>query len=428
MKYQVTVASVLLIFFTDTITVSSINLPQPIQNRLPPEVFPSEENSSIPHIQGQLAPKLFPSDEALEQLHTDSINKNTSKSKEATEDEKSTNISTTGKQTKVASEIPDLLNTDYMNITVYEDATDSAINNETEIVQGPNVVHENKTHDEDASKLQQNCTLDENNSTLNIDCTGNATTQNVTTEKNVSVPIASTELTTDPQKLNVATEDTVETTTSNNLTNEQHENVTKSADNSTSTEVVTKNADNSTITEVVTKSADNSTSTEVVTKSADNSTITEVVTKSADNSTSTEVVTKNADNSTSTEGYSTTVVSANNATLAVNATTVTETSVETTSVNISENIIDHKADAPVALAASQQHSDHGHASSGKSSAFLQPTESAAILAGVFVGIALLGYVGLLVWRRILEKRYGNREMLVNEDDFYDTNDLRNFEA
>jgi len=63
----------------------------------------------------------------------------------------------------------------------------------------------------------------------------------------------------------------------------------------------------------------------------------------------------------------------------------------TTSINISENIIDHKAeDTPVALAASQQHADHSHASSGKSSAFLQPTESAAILAGVFVGIALIG--------------------------------------
>nr|CAD7445810.1 unnamed protein product [Timema bartmani] len=59
--------------------------------------------------------------------------------------------------------------------------------------------------------------------------------------------------------------------------------------------------------------------------------------------------------------------------------------------------------------------------------FLQPSESAGILAGVFVGLALLGYVGLLVWRRILEKRYGNREMLVNEDDFYDTSDLKHFE-
>jgi hypothetical protein len=26
------------------------------------------------------------------------------------------------------------------------------------------------------------------------------------------------------------------------------------------------------------------------------------------------------------------------------------------------------------------------------------------------------------------KRYGSREMLVNEDDFYDTNDLKNFEV
>ncbi|KAF2894518.1 hypothetical protein ILUMI_11646 [Ignelater luminosus] len=51
---------------------------------------------------------------------------------------------------------------------------------------------------------------------------------------------------------------------------------------------------------------------------------------------------------------------------------------------------------------------------------------AAILACVFVLIAIIGYVGLLSWRRFLETRYGNREMLVNEEDFYDPSDMRHF--
>jgi hypothetical protein len=75
----------------------------------------------------------------------------------------------------------------------------------------------------------------------------------------------------------------------------------------------------------------------------------------------------------------------------------------TTSVDISENVIDHTAEnTPFAMATSQKDGDHSQESSGKSSPFLQPTESAAILAAVFVGVALIGYVGLLVWRRVLE--------------------------
>jgi len=100
----------------------------------------------------------------------------------------------------------------------------------------------------------------------------------------------------------------------------------------------------------------------------------------------------------------------------------------TTSAYISENLVDHTAENTLlAMATSQKDGDHSNESSGKSSPFLKPTESAAILAAVFVGVALIGYVGLLVWRRVLERRYGSREMLVNEDDFYDTNDMKNFE-
>nr|XP_023015395.1 uncharacterized protein LOC111504906 [Leptinotarsa decemlineata] len=50
---------------------------------------------------------------------------------------------------------------------------------------------------------------------------------------------------------------------------------------------------------------------------------------------------------------------------------------------------------------------------------------AAILAGVFLVVSILGYITLLSWRRFLEHRYGNREMLVNEEDFY-TGDLGHF--
>ncbi|KAK3923731.1 Receptor-type tyrosine-protein phosphatase C [Frankliniella fusca] len=59
--------------------------------------------------------------------------------------------------------------------------------------------------------------------------------------------------------------------------------------------------------------------------------------------------------------------------------------------------------------------------------FLQPTKSAGVLVGVFVTLALLGYLGLMVWRRVLERRYGNREILVNEEQFEQERDLGNFQ-
>ncbi|XP_067011081.2 mucin-22 isoform X2 [Anabrus simplex] len=105
-------------------------------------------------------------------------------------------------------------------------------------------------------------------------------------------------------------------------------------------------------------------------------------------------------------------------------------STSSTTADDAENIINHSdsttPSSPSALL--QTHADHDHLSSSGKTAFLQPTESAAILAGVFVGIAILGYVGLLVWRRLLERRYGHREMLVNEDDDFDTSDMRHFES
>ncbi|XP_063217935.1 serine/threonine-protein kinase pakG-like [Bacillus rossius redtenbacheri] len=84
-------------------------------------------------------------------------------------------------------------------------------------------------------------------------------------------------------------------------------------------------------------------------------------------------------------------------------------------------------ESQVLPAGAEPHTSQQRLSAAGDPGFLQPSQSAAILAGVFVAVALLGYVGLLVWRRLLEKKYGNREMLVNEDEFYDTSDLRHFE-
>ncbi|OXU28266.1 hypothetical protein TSAR_010957 [Trichomalopsis sarcophagae] len=52
---------------------------------------------------------------------------------------------------------------------------------------------------------------------------------------------------------------------------------------------------------------------------------------------------------------------------------------------------------------------------------------ALVMAIVFAVVVIIVYVGLLLWRRYLEFRYGNRELLVNDLEF-DTNDLRHFEV
>ncbi|XP_015606502.1 uncharacterized protein LOC107273131 isoform X2 [Cephus cinctus] len=50
-----------------------------------------------------------------------------------------------------------------------------------------------------------------------------------------------------------------------------------------------------------------------------------------------------------------------------------------------------------------------------------------LVTGITFSIAVvMAYVGLIVWRRYLDYRYGNRELLVNDLEF-DTNDLHHFE-
>lgn len=51
---------------------------------------------------------------------------------------------------------------------------------------------------------------------------------------------------------------------------------------------------------------------------------------------------------------------------------------------------------------------------------------ALIFASVLVVFSVMAYVGLVLWRGALERRYGMRQRLVTEDDYYNNNDVRYF--
>ncbi|XP_076241758.1 uncharacterized protein LOC143183872 [Calliopsis andreniformis] len=56
-----------------------------------------------------------------------------------------------------------------------------------------------------------------------------------------------------------------------------------------------------------------------------------------------------------------------------------------------------------------------------------PSGMIALVIAISFAIAIaIVYIGMIVWRRYIEYRYGHRELLVNELEF-DTNDLRHFE-
>lgn len=56
-----------------------------------------------------------------------------------------------------------------------------------------------------------------------------------------------------------------------------------------------------------------------------------------------------------------------------------------------------------------------------------PSGVIALVIAISFAVAIaLVYIGMIVWRRYIEYRYGHRELLVNELEF-DTNDLRHFE-
>lgn len=51
---------------------------------------------------------------------------------------------------------------------------------------------------------------------------------------------------------------------------------------------------------------------------------------------------------------------------------------------------------------------------------------ALIFASTLIILSVLAYVGLILWRGRLEQRYGLRQRLVTEDDYYNNNDVRYF--
>lgn len=51
---------------------------------------------------------------------------------------------------------------------------------------------------------------------------------------------------------------------------------------------------------------------------------------------------------------------------------------------------------------------------------------ALIFASTLIILSVLAYVGLVLWRGRLEQRYGMRQQLVTEDDYYNNNDVRYF--
>lgn len=80
-------------------------------------------------------------------------------------------------------------------------------------------------------------------------------------------------------------------------------------------------------------------------------------------------------------------------------TTIDFTSLPLKSFSISA-VVDQATETTNAQSLSR-HEDHDHRALG-SAPFLQPTESAAILASVFVGVAVIGYAALVIWRKVLE--------------------------
>lgn len=62
--------------------------------------------------------------------------------------------------------------------------------------------------------------------------------------------------------------------------------------------------------------------------------------------------------------------------------------------------------------------------------FEEPTLHSGHIAFIFatalIFLSATAYVGLVLWRKSLESRYGMRQRLVTEDDYYNNNDVRFF--
>lgn len=277
--------------------------------------------------------------------------------------------------------MPDLLSGDAYNRTVYEDGTEGPIQNDTVMVTGPNVISNDKTHEEDVTASSMTRTQskinDETVSVTGITILSPLTEEVPRNEKN-GTSVGDTFTTIPVTEENFAVEDPKE---NNPISDNNKEKVkTKSDNRKNQNEPINRTDSNTTVKDEPTIRTESNTAVNNETAKPElvSSTVKEL---SVTEPTSSQPVEQSA----------------------ITTLQPTLKTQSITSLNISESNSHQKVDdKPLSLAASQQHADHSHASTGKSSAFLQPTESAAILASVFVGIALIGYIGLLIWRRILE--------------------------
>ncbi|XP_065351871.1 uncharacterized protein LOC135947161 [Cloeon dipterum] len=111
--------------------------------------------------------------------------------------------------------------------------------------------------------------------------------------------------------------------------------------------------------------------------------------------------------------------------------TMTDPTIATTTIyNVTD---DKKRNTSVFIDSSEQKEDDLTLSFLSSSshfkaaeAYLPSALSALVLTTTFIILAVTTYTGLLIWRKVVERRYGNRELLVNEE-FYDVNGLKYFE-
>ena len=123
-----------------------------------------------------------------------------------------------------------------------------------------------------------------------------------------------------------------------------------------------------------------------------------------------------------------------NTTIAVNSTETPEDDYD----NMSEE--SEKSDAENIQESEQQQQDEleeefGKNGSDKATIFQDPVTNAPalhsghfalIFASILIVLSVVAYVGLVLWRSRLEHRYGMRQRLVTDDDYYNNNDVRYF--
>jgi hypothetical protein len=419
---------------------------------LPPLVFPqSSGEDDKPQRQGEeLPPSAFPEDLGNKSLAGYGGSSFSDKGAITNTNKTAVSVPKETPARKVASEVPDLLSSNTYNRTVYEDGTDSPIENDTIRVTGPNVINNDKTHEEDVTAPSIGKKENERNE-KNVSVTGTSALSSLNASEGTFSNNQDVSTTHDKHSASTVTESNVASTEefiqNGNITEitQNERNGTVLVDTFTTIPVTEGNTavkdpnENYSISDnkekkIKTKSDNRTNKSEPTSTTGSNTTIKNQSTDipESDTTIKDKPAIRTESNTTignepTTSNDTTTAVNSETAAQPESVSTIKESPVtQTTSAqpvqqsadaalqptlkiqsvtplnpsdNSSHQTVDDK---PLSLAASQQHADHSHTTSGKSSAFLQPTESAAILAGVFVGIALLGYVGLLIWRRVLE--------------------------